>query len=112
MKKTFFLLTVLLGMGSESFAQGYGGWGMGPGMMGWGMGYGMGWLWMIIMIVFWVAVIVGIVLLIRWLVLSTRTASSHHKQEEESALEILKKRYARGEIDREEFEQRKKDLLA
>jgi len=29
----------------------------------------------------------------------------------ESALEILKKRYARGEIGREEFEEKKKDLV-
>lgn len=82
-------------------------WGHGPGMMG---GYGGGWLGSIIMIAFWAAVIVGIVLLIRWLVQSTG-AGSHGARSEESALEILKKRYARGEIDKKEFEQKKKDLI-
>ena len=112
MKKILFITISLIFYGSIVFAQGYGyGWGMGPGMMGWGMGYGMGWLWMIIMVVFWVAVIVGIIFLIRWLILSTKT-QSHPGKYDESPLEILKKRYARGEIDKEEFEQRKKDLLA
>ncbi len=82
-------------------------WGHGPGMMGWG--YGMGWFGMIIMAAFWIAVIVGIVFLIRWLVLSAR-AEGHKAHPEDSALEILKKRYARGEIDKEEFEEKKKDL--
>lgn len=82
-------------------------WGHGPGGMG---GYGGGWLGSIIMIAFWVAVIVGIVLLIRWLVQSTG-AGSHGARSEESALEILKKRYARGEIDKKEFDQKKKDLI-
>ena len=82
--------------------------GHGPGMMGWG--FGMGWFGGIIMVIFWIAVIVGIVLLIRWLIISTRTAS-HGPSTGESALEILKKRYARGEIDKDEFEEKKKDLL-
>jgi putative membrane protein len=80
---------------------------MGPGMMGWD--YGMGWFWSIIMVVFWIAVIVGIIFLIRWLVISSRTGG-HVARSEDSPLEILKRRYARGEIDRQEFEEKKKDL--
>lgn len=83
------------------------GWGMGPGMMGWG--YGTGWLGMIIMAAFWIAVIVGIVFLIRWLVISTRTGG-HVTRSEDSPLEILKRRYARGEINKQEYEEKKKDL--
>jgi putative membrane protein len=82
-------------------------WGRGPGMMG--GGYGMGWFGSIIMIAFWIAVIVGIVLLIRWLIVSTR-ATSQGTSSGDSALEILKKRYARGEINKEEFEEKKRDL--
>ena len=84
-------------------------WGHGPGMMV--GGYGMGWFGSITMIAFWIAVIVGIVLLIRWMIVSTRT-TVHGPGSGESALEILKKRYARGEIDKEEFEEKKKDLLS
>ena len=85
---------------------GYGGWGMGSGMMG---GYGMGWFGEILMIVFWILIIVGLVFLIKWLIQSTgrdKTTGSG----ENRALEILKERYARGEIDKEEFETKKKDL--
>jgi len=74
-----------------------------------GGGYGMGWFGPIVMVAFWIAVIVGIVFLVRWLILSTRS-TGHKAHSEDSALEILKKRYARGEIDKEEFEEKKKDL--
>ncbi|MGC1402255.1 MAG: SHOCT domain-containing protein, partial [Thermodesulfobacteriota bacterium] len=84
----------------------YYGWGMGPGMMGWG---NMGWFGPIFMIIFWVLLVVLIVLLIRWLLSSGQGANRGHGGGE-SALEILKKRYARGEIDKEEFEAKKKDL--
>ena len=81
---------------------------MGPGMMG--GGYGMSGLGQIIMLAFWIAVIVGIVFLIRWLILSTRT-EGHKAHPKDSALEILRKRYAKGEIDKDEFEEKKKDLI-
>lgn len=84
--------------------RGYG-WGMGPGMMGWGMG----WLMPIIMVAFWIAVIVGIVFLIRWLVVSTG-AGGRGASSEDSALDILKRKYARGEIEKEEFEGKRKNL--
>jgi putative membrane protein len=79
---------------------------MGPGMMGWG--YGMGWFGMIFMAAFWIAVIIAIILLIRWLVSGGGGRGRPH---EDSALEILKKRYARGEIGKEEFEGKKRDLM-
>ncbi len=80
-------------------------WGPG-GMMGWG---GMGWAGGFIMIVFWIIVLAAIIIFIRWAVSSKGPASSAPEQRE-SALDILKKRYARGEIDKEEFEQKKRDL--
>ncbi len=102
------ILAVLFPMAGNGLAQwrGYGGH-MGPGIMGWG--YGMGWFWTIIMVVFWIAVIVGIIFLIKWLVIST-SAGVHPARSGDSPLEILKRRYARGEINREEFEEKKKDL--
>jgi putative membrane protein len=101
------LFGLIISSASTAFAQmgGYG-WGHHPWMMG---GYGWGWFGGIFMIVFWIVVIVGIVLLIRWLVQSTAAGGSGTKSGE-SALEILKQRYAKGEIDKKEFEQKKKDL--
>lgn len=64
---------------------------------------------MFIMSFFWVLVIVGIVLLVVWHLNQTRLSPAKH---DETALEILKKRYARGEIDKNEFEEKKKDLLS
>ena len=86
----------------------YGGWGMGSGMMG---GYGMGWFGGILMIAFWILILVGLIFLIKWLIQSIgrdkATGSSGNR-----SLEILKERYARGEIDKQEFESKKKDLSA
>lgn len=78
------------------------GWGMHPIWWMWGAwGIGM----MLVMLAFWVLVIVGIVLGIRWLVGAGRASGP------DRAVEILRERYARGEISREEFEARKRDLV-
>lgn len=58
--------------------------------------------------IFWIFIIVLIV----WLVVnqSNRNRQSYLPPQQETALDILKKRYAKGEISKDEFEQMKKDL--
>ncbi|PIR69077.1 electron transporter RnfE, partial [Candidatus Nomurabacteria bacterium CG10_big_fil_rev_8_21_14_0_10_03_31_7] len=71
---------------------GYSGW---DSMMGY---FGGG----IMMILFWAVIIYFIV----WLVRNNKTNEVGDKK----ALEILKERYAKGEINKQEFEEKKKDL--
>jgi putative membrane protein len=81
-----------------------GGWGMmGPGMMG---GFGWGWL-PLLVIVFWGLVIWGIVAAVR----SASGRRGCDRSTTESALEVLKRRYAQGEIKKKEYEEKKRDLL-
>jgi putative membrane protein len=68
--------------------------------MWWGWGIGM----MAMMLLFWLIIIIGLVVGIRWLLGKGKGASP------DSALEILRQRYARGEINKDEFEIKKKDL--
>ena len=82
------------------------GWHMGPAMMG---GWSMGWFGGIFMMIFWVLVLVGLIFLIKWLIQTTNRVKSDAGNSNRS-LGILKERYARGEIDTAEFQDKKKVL--
>jgi len=69
---------------------------------GWGMGFGFQWM---LMILFLILIILGIVYLVKAIAGGTKKG-----EKEETALDILKKRYAKGEINKEEFERMKDDL--
>ena len=70
----------------------------------WGMGGAWGFGMMLMMLVFGGLVIAGLVLGIRWLVKQGR------EPQHDAALEILRQRYARGEIDRELYVAKERDL--
>ena len=74
----------------------------GNSMMGGWNGFGLlGWL---PMLIFWALLILGVVALIRYLARLGQT------REDKTPLDILKERYARGEINKKEFEEKKRDL--
>ncbi len=68
---------------------------------------GFSWLGSLMMILWWGLIIFGIVLLIRWLMNQSRGAGGVEKK----PLDILKERYAKGEINNQEFEEKKKNLI-
>ena len=106
---TSLLFGFILFSPSHALAQSgrYSDWQMGPEMMGsWGIG-GFG---MIFMMVFWVLAIVGLVFLIKWLIQTTIGQKGKVDDNSFSAIDILKKRYASGEIDKTEFDTRKRAL--
>lgn len=77
--------------------------GWGGHMMNYGYGYGYGGIFM------WIIIPIAIGLLIYFFVQSQKTKGQTPTQNE-SHLDILKKRYAKGEISKEEYERMKKDL--
>jgi len=83
------------------------GWG---NMMGRGYGSGFGLFGMlfgwVFTILFFGLIVWGIVVFVRWMSEQTR----HTAKKEDSAIVILKERYAKGEIDKKEFEEKMKNL--
>lgn len=76
-------------------------WGLGYG----GWGHGLGWLGPAFMLAVWALVITAGVFLVRFLVHQARGQSQGS-----SPLEVLKRRYAQGDISKEEFEEKRRDL--
>lgn len=76
-------------------------------MGGWGMGFGgFGFLWMAI---FWIVVLGGVIWFLGSLFPRSNTTQPPTKTSD-AALDIVKQRYARGEISREEYESMRRDL--
>ena len=80
--------------------------GPGPGQMMSDWGWGFMWLMPLVMLAWFALMIAVIVLLVRWL----GGGSGGRSASTSTARDILEERYARGEIDREEYLQRQKDI--
>jgi putative membrane protein len=84
---------------------GYPGWGSGYGS-GLGLGLGLGLFGWLFHLALWLAVLFGLAVFIRWAILSRR----EEPHREKDALDILRHRYVRGEINRTEFEEKRRGL--
>lgn len=83
-------------------------------MMG-GMGFGFGWSGLILMFVFWVVIIALAIWLVSRLFPQTTQGLRWHRPSDssdgsDSPMEVLKHRYASGEITKDEYEQIRHDL--
>jgi len=67
------------------------------------LGMSGGFVGVIFMILLWILIMAGSIYLVKYL--------SQSRQQDKTPLDILKERYAKGEINKEEFEKRKKDLV-
>jgi len=66
-------------------------------------GWGMGWVWILGL---------AVLVLIIWLIVKMVNQNNSPKQSNnKSALDILKERYARGEISKEEYKEKRNDIL-
>ncbi len=76
-------------------------------MMHWGYGHEWVWLWMLVPTTFWI-LFLG---LIAWGIAQFAGARREHSTAHgETAMDILERRYASGELDHDEFERRRQAL--
>lgn len=83
----------------------FGGGMMGYGMMNYGNMMGYGSEWGVFGLLFWALAFVALVLLVYWLYTNLRNGG-----QTVSAMDLLKQRYAKGEISKKEYQDMKKDL--
>ena len=88
----------------RNFGYGDGNWIMPHNMMMGGGGMG------IVMILFWVVALAAVVLLVSGLITGGHSSNSKDSNPTLGALEILKQRYASGEIDKKQYENMRRDL--
>ena len=75
------------------------------------MGWGNGGFWPFGMVI-WLIIILAIIALISWAA-SARSSRTRYKEANSTpALDVLEQRYARGEIGRDEYLQKKSDILS
>jgi len=94
-------LTAASSVAAQPFDWGPGGWGMHYMWGAWGVGM------MLFMLIFWLLVIAGVIALLRWL---WSAGGGAPRSAGDAAEDILKKRYARGEISKEEFQSTLQEL--
>jgi putative membrane protein len=108
------LAVLLIGAFSVTGMMGYGydgRPGLGRGFIGPGMMGGYGFLGPVFMLAFWLIVIVGgAVLLVRGLGQGPSTVIQSGQGSTDRALQVLRERYAKGEITKEQFDQMLRDL--
>ncbi len=76
-------------------------------MMDWGAGWGAGAMFGLGHLLAWAVLIALVIVGVRWMLRGEAGGSSGGR---DRALSILRERYARGEIDKEEFDARRRDL--
>ncbi|HWQ94683.1 MAG TPA: SHOCT domain-containing protein [Gammaproteobacteria bacterium] len=76
-------------------------------MMDFGMGWGIGWVWMLL---FWLIPILLVLAAVKYLFSGKSQSGRETREDKDNALVVLEERYARGEINREEFIQKRDDL--